>query len=260
MHESNNVVSVTKDAYRKVRTLSNCATCILWLSAGIIVFDFFRSNFNWFSNVEESVWGKVDNIQILLIFAYHILATVSSAFHFWASKKKYPDLVDDVYGSHLSHTKSSNYFNSSHLKTPEKKLAWNIAENVFFSKWILKKGMPSMVIKIIIIALIFLTSFFVDHSYWFISILKLTIPIIWLKKSVVYFYAYYQLNGLNDEMRNLLVTKSIAKDLQAQSLKYALTYESLMAWLNTPVSEKIYKKYNAQINEEFKTFSSNFVI
>lgn len=259
MQANNNVVSVTKDAYKTVRRYSKSATCFLWFSALIVVFEFIRNSFTLLPHVDDSVWRYVDNAQVLLIFGYHILATIASVLHFRASKMKYPDLVDNVYGTHLSHTKSQNYFSTSHLNTPEKKLAWNISENVFFSRWILKKGMLGMIFKMVVIAAIFLTSFFTDHSQFFISILKLTIPIIWLKLFLVYIYAYYQLDKLNDELRNLMVTKTVALDLRAQSLKYALTYESLMAWLNTPVSEKVYNKYRNQINDEFKDFSSDFL-
>jgi len=33
-----------------------------------------------------------------------------------------------------------------------------------------------------------------------------------------------------------------------------------MAWLNTPVSEKIYKKHREEINREFDKYSSKFVL
>lgn len=114
--------------------------------------------------------------------------------------------------------------------------------------------------KIAAILLVFVTSFFLDHSQFFIAILKLTIPFVWLKKAVVYFYACYQLNRLNDELRDLMVNKRTSNEMKAQSLKYALTYESLMAWLNTPVSEKIYKKHREEINREFDKYSSKFVL
>lgn len=163
-----------------------------------------------------------------------------------------------VHNYHIPQSK--NYYNSQKCNTPEKKLAWNIVENVFFSRWIMKKGIRGMALKIAAILLVFITSFFLDHSQFFIAILKLTIPFVWLKKAVVYFYACYQLNRLNDELRDLMVNKRTSNEMKAQSLKYALTYESLMAWLNTPVSEKIYKKYRDEINRKFVEYSNHFVI
>ena len=44
----------------------------------------------------------------------------------------------------------------------------------------------------------------------------------------------------------------------ADSIRYALTYESLMAWLNTPVSEKIYIEKREAINEEFEKRACNY--
>ena len=257
---SNEVVSVTKDAYKWVRCLSTMSSWLLWLSASILVADVAHVRYNLWMNSGLGLWEYARNGQVLLILAYHLTISVVAVLHFNASKRKYPDLVDNVYGTQLSYPQSKNYFSSQKCNTPEKKLAWNIAENVFYSWWIMMKGINSMVLKIVAIFFVFITSFFLDHSQLFIAILKLTIPFVWLKKAVVYFYACYQLNRLNCELRDLLVNKRIANEMKAQSLKYALTYESLMAWLNTPVSEKIYKKYRIEINKNFEDYSSHFVI
>lgn len=257
---SDEVMSVTKDAYKWVRNLSTMSSLLIWLSATILVADAAHIRYGLWLNSGLGLWEYARNGQVMLILAYHLTISVVAVLHFKASKRKYPDLVDNVYGTQLSYPQSKNYYSSQKCNTPEKKLAWNIAENVFFSRQIMVEGIIGMALKIVAILLVFITSFFLDHSHFFIAVLKLTIPFVWLKKAVVYFYACYQLNRLNGELRDLLVNKRTANEMKAQSLKYALTYESLMAWLNTPVSEKIYKKYRIEINKNFEDYSSHFVI
>ena len=73
-----------------------------------------------------------------------------------------------------------------------------------------------------------------------------------------FFKAKHELALLNEQMHNLLVKKVIINDMNAESLKYAMTYEALMAWLNTPVSNKAYTKYGEKINKEFSERAANY--
>lgn len=254
------IKSVTAGGYDTVRLFSKIATGLLFCSAALIIVDVVRNINGGSLGLNWGVYNVVKAFQVLTLFGYHITVAIASVLHFDATKKKYPDLVDDVYKTKLSPEKSENYYNSSMMTSCGGKMAYDIAENCYFSYRIMLAGIKTHLTYLGIVLLFFTITLLLDHSSIFLTLLRLTVPVIWLKSSIVYFYTLWELSRLNHSLYNLLNRKSESEEiLMADSIRYALTYESLMAWLNTPVSGSVYKKHRGSINAEFAKRAENFI-
>ena len=253
------IKSVTSGGYATIRLISKIAKRMLFASAILIFVDVVRNMCGGSFGLNWGLYKIVMACQVLCLFGYHIMTVIASVLHFDATKKKYPDLVDDVYGTNLSPEKSANYYSSSKMTSSGGKMAYDIAENCFFSYRIMLAGIKSHLMHLGIVLLFFMVALIIDQSSVFLTVLRLTVPVIWIKNTVVYFYALHQLGMLDHSLHNLLNRKADSEiTLMADSIRYSLTYESLMAWLNTPVSEKIYIEKREAINEEFEKRASNY--
>lgn len=254
------VKSITAGGYNTVRLFSKIARWLLFGSAALILVDVVRNLNGGSLGLNLGLYNVVVGSQIVALFGYHIASAVSSVLHFNATKKKYPDLVDDVYGTNLSPIKSENYYNSKSMTSLGGKMAYDIAENCYFSYRIMLAGIGDYLFRLGIVLFFFMVTLLLDHSSIFLTILRLTVPVIWIKSSIVYFYTLWELGRLNHSLYNLLNRKADSSELlMADSIRYALTYESLMAWLNTPVSDRIYRKYRDAINVEFSSRADKFI-
>ena len=256
--DNKTVINPTKKDYDVVRLWNKGATVCLVISAVLVIADGLHHRFDWWLSTGIGIWPYLANLQIVFIVAYHLLSARASILHFEASKKKYPILVDDVYGTSLSQVKAENYYDSSRMKTPGRKLAYDAANNVYFSYRIMQESTWPLLRNVFLVMFIFIVALILDQSSIILFVCKLTIPVIWLKKAWFFFKAKHELALLNEQMHNLLVKKIVANDMNAESLKYALTYEALMAWLNTPVSNSAYNKYGEEINKEFEARAAKY--
>ena len=256
--DKKDVINPTKRDYDVVRLWNKGATACLFISAVLVIADSLHHRFDWWLSTGIGIWPYLANLQIVFIVAYHFATAKASILHFEASKKKYPILVDDVYGTSLSPVKAENYYDSSRMKTTGRKLAYDVANNVYFSYRIMQESTWPLFRNVFVVLFVFIAALILDQSSVILFVFKLTIPVIWLKKALFFFKAKHELALLNEQMHNLLVKKVIINDMNAESLKYAMTYEALMAWLNTPVSNKAYTKYGEKINKEFSERAANY--
>lgn len=85
----------------------------------------------------------------------------------------------------------------------------------------------------------------------FVFFYKLTIPIVWAKKTVVFSMLNMSLIGCIRIYILYRLIKTSNSQLMADSINILLQYETLKAWLNFPPSELVYNSYRGLINEEF---------
>lgn len=259
---SDNVVkSVTKDKYAKVRKVNGWAMRFLWASAIILFLLAIYENCYKIKNIVPLKYiGYLKYLQIGLILCYHACIVFSSILHYQAGKFHIPDFLDNALGSCLISEHSENYYDDQEVKNGALKIAYQTAENCFFTKYIFKIMEQQQYKSIILIVIIAILVFVSGYANFVVLFFKITLPIVMLKKTITIFYASFEFSRLYEDIYKVMTHKSTKKQLLADSLNILLQYEALKAWLNFPSSEKIYKDYNKQINKDFEKEKSKYIL
>lgn len=253
--------SVTKDKYVKVRKLSCWATRLLWASSIVLVLLATYENWNYCKTIIPSDYiDKLKHLQICLILFYHISLVYSSLLHYQAGKLHFPDFLDNALGTCLISEHSENYYDDLEMKKGALKIAYQTAENCFFTKYIFKLMAQQQYKSIICIVIVAILVFISGYTDFLLLFFKITLPIVMLKKTITIFYASYEFCRLYDDIFRVLTHKSNQKQLLADSLNILLQYETLKAWINFPSSEKIYKEHRERINKDFEKEKSNYIL
>lgn len=253
---------VTKEDYDNVRKWQKWSMLSLYTSAILVFLSFVYSLLpEEYQCYEERIFYIVNVLQVLALLFFHGFALWASILHYEAGKKHFPDLLDNAFGTALTTEHSENYYSSNEVKLGAGKLAWNVIENCFFTKSIYEKMLPPVLFKCIFFVIFFLLAVFFNQTDWVLTILRLTVPIVWIKKAIVFYYAYHQFkNQFN--LAYVVMTHEYKnnKQLLVDSVNILLQYESLKAWLNVPADSDIYIKERERLNNEFADMSKNFTI
>ena len=249
----NKVKSVTREAYNLVRKCNKIGYGCLLASAAIIIgiefYRYFPVEYHFLPN-KLIPWIKYS--QILFIILYHLCCLYASLLHYEAGKVHYPDFLDNAFGSKLTTNHSENYYADPAMKKGAQSLSLHTAENCFFTKTIFNYMTQSQITNAIFVVIICVIALFADSGDWILFFFKLTVPIVWVKKAVVFLYARHEFNRMYKEIYNIMVQPSSQSNLMAKSIHILLQFESLKAWLNYPTSEKVYEKHKDEINAKFK--------
>ncbi len=260
--EAKKTKSVTEKAYDEVRDKQNWAMQCLYGSAFLLGLCVIYSNLpdRW-QVIDKGVFLSINMLQVVALLGYHGFALWASIIHYEAGKIHYPDLIDNAFGTVLTNDHSENYYASEAVKEGAGKLAWNVTENCYFTYTIYKMMKWKVLEKSVLIILFFAVALIFDHNDWIITFFRLTIPIVWIKKTVVFLYALNEFRIQYDRAYFVMTHPSSSnKQLLADSVNILLHYESLKAWLNIPTDSKIHKSQNAYLNSEFEKISQNFKI
>ena len=253
--------SATQTTYVKVRKWRKCSSWSLMAVALIILFLAAYQMLPKSCKVIPSMAIEyLERLQVLFILVYHFCLTCSSILHYQASKVHFPDFLDEALGSNLTTNHSKDYYSGEKIKKGVYKIAYQTAENCFFTKRIFHLMTQSQFFQLFVVALVVFLSFLGDNSNMFVFFCKLTIPIVWSKKIVVFFYAQHEFDRLYKEIYFVLTHKTSNSQLMADSINILLQYETLKAWLNFPASEMVYNSYRDLINEEFDKEQQTFVV
>lgn len=259
---SDNVVkSVTKDKYVKVRKARCWATRLLWASAIVLLLlAIYEISYDIKNIVPIKYIGYLKYLQISLILSYHVCIVYSSILHYQAGKLHFPDFLDNALGTCLITEHSENYYDDEEVKKGALKIAYQTAENCYFTKYIFKIMKQQQYKSFICIVIIAMLVFISGYTDFVVLFFKITLPVVMLKKTITIFYAAFEFSRLYEDIYKVMTHKSTKRQLLADALNILLQYESLKAWLNFPSSEKIYKEYNEQINKDFEKEKSNYIL
>ena len=256
------VKSVTKDAYDEVRKWQNWSMLCLYVSAFLVgacvIYSLLPESWQF---LEKKVLDAVNVLQVVVLVCFHGFALWASIIHYEAGKKHFPDLLDNAFGTVLTTEHSENYYASNEVKLGASKLAWNVTENCYFTLSIYQKMLWSVLKKSLFIIILFVVAIILNQTSWIVTVFRLTVPIVWLKKTFVFYYA---LNQFKEQYERAYIVMthdpSTNKQLLVDSVNILLQYESLKAWLNVPADNDIYEQERARLNSEFANISKNFKV
>lgn len=254
------VKSVTEKAYNDVRQKQNWSLQCLYGSAflvgAIIIYSLLP---NQWQCLDDTVVFSINMLQVLALVFYHGFALWADIIHYAAGKKHFPDLLDNAYGTSLTSEHSENYYASEQVKEGSAKLAWNVTENCYFTVSLYKMMKWKVVRKSLFFIVLFVIAIVLNQNDWIVTVLRLTIPIVFIKKAVVFCYALKEFEVQYESAYNVMThAPSSNKQLLVDSINILLRYETLKAWLNVPTDNDIYKQERERLNKEFANISQNF--
>ena len=251
------VKSVTKDSYALAGHLSTYGNCALWVAAVIVVVGMFLGE----KVIGCPAWNVVLIVQALMLAVYSFLTVGSSVVNFWARKLKINDTVDNAFGTEIGNSHSENYFDNQEITSGHKRLLYNTAESCFFSYRELKSMWFRVCSKLFVPLAVLIVGLILNKAEVIMAIFRIAAILMLIVQAVRFFVTLCFLKVLLDRMLDTLKHK-ISSTLQfnAESINYALEYETLMIWYGVKIPDRVYRKINEKLTSEWAGMKSGFVV
>lgn len=237
--------------------LASFAQWLLWSAALIVAIGMIWPNVV----VYWPYWNQVLVLEALLLSAYSLLTMGSSIANFLARKKKINDVVDNAFGTDIGIDHSENYFDNEEIKEGTKKLLYNTAESCFFSYKELKSMVGGVSLKTFIPLVILVVGLIVNKAEVIMAIFRISAIIVIVVQAIRYFVTLFQLEVLLSRMLDTLKHRiGSAAQFNAESINYALEYETVMVWYGVKIPDKVYLKLNERLTSEWENLKNTFLV
>lgn len=237
--------------------LATYAQWFLWFASLIVVVGMLWSESvsNW------PYWNIFLVLEALFFAAYSFLTLGSSIVNFIARKKKINDVVDNAFGTKIGTDHSENYFDNEEVKEGIKKLLYNTAESCFFSYRELKSMLGDVCLKTFIPLAILVVGLLVNMTEVIMAIFRISAIFVILVQAIRYFVILFQLKVLFSRMLDTLKHKiGSSAQFSAESINYALEYETVMVWYGVKIPDKVYFKLNKGLTSEWLNLKNTFLV
>ena len=200
-------------------------------------------------------------IQIISAVFYFLSSVIDDGY-FWyeAEKARRKNCVENGLGARLSELETDEYYNNQ-SKVSLEKYALNALESNMFSKEIAGKMILCSCIKsVVAIAVLVVACRFLPDSEFLLIIAQTTFSSYVLIDTVQLVFYKLRMENLYKEGYTALITPGIkGKSRNAVLLAYAVEYEAIKAHYKIRLNEKIFKKNNDKLNEQWKQVLSHKV-
>ncbi len=251
------VKSIAKDDFALAGKLGRLAKCALWIAAVLTAAGLFFSDYLY----SFPFWEKTIVIQAILLSAYLLLTLGSSLANFRARKTKINDLVDNSFNTEIANHHSENYYDNEEIRKGTVKLFYNTAESCFFSYREMQSMKSWECIKAFIPLGIIFAGLIANKTEVIMAIFRISAIMIVTIQVIRFLVTLSQLKNLLDRMLYTLKHKpsSIAQ-INAESINYALEYETLMIWYGVKIPDRVYYAMNESLTSEWLETKKKFVI
>lgn len=250
------ITSVSSKQYKKSRCCMSWAKVSLYIASLIIVLSLIFPE----GIIVRKEWYYINLLQILLVVSFQVLSLISSVYNFLGRKIKINDLVDNSFGSKQCNLHSSNYYDNEEYVTGEAKFYLNTAESCFFSYKEMLYMQPCVYVKNLFIVIIFIAGLAMKSTDIILSIFQITVLVSILISTARFVVSLIALHNLFSRIDTSLKHESSIEQFRADGINYSLEYETTMVWFNSLLSEKIYKRYNTELTEEWNKIKRNYKI
>ena len=200
-------------------------------------------------------------IQIVsAIFCF--LSSVIDDGYFWyeAEKARRKNSIENGLGIRLSELETEEYYNNQG-KTLLEKYALNVLESNMFSKEIAGRMILwSCIRSVIAIAILVVACRFLPDSEFLLIIAQTAFSSYVLIDTIMLVFYRLRMDNLYKEGYTALITPGIkGKSRNAVLLAYSVEYEAIKAHYKIRLDEKIFKKNNGKLSEEWDRVLSHKV-
>lgn len=255
--KANIIKSVSGVYFSWAGKMSVWAGCLLWAAAIIEIASMFLDD----CLSSQPYWNSILVVEALLLAAYALLTLGSSIANFLARKKKINDVVDNSFGTQIGYDHSDNYFDNEDIKSGTKKLLYNTAESCFFSYNELKSMVGGVIVKTLLPFVILAVGLIVNRAEVIMAIFRISAILVLVTQALQFFVTLTQLQVLQSNMFATLKHKvGSTAQFNAESINYALEYETVMVWYGTKIPDKVYHRLNDKLTEEWVNHKKAFVV
>lgn len=230
------------DIARKVKRITN----ILFVISSILMFfEYICSN----NGASAKISYYIVSLNCLFIIIYQFGEICFDFILAYAEKEKRRDLFDNAFGTKLATKNSEGYYTNTGLPPGVYKLGVNNFESCFFTFRILKTDLWENVVRVIVIALLFLLIAFVPEKSWLVLLIQLTLPLSIILEALRYFETMYSLNNILDDYWKLFEKSNNIRE--ADILFNLSNYTSTLARGRIILSNRTYNKLNDKVSLEW---------
>lgn len=248
------IKSVSAVYFSKAGKMSKIAFWILCFAAFIEVFCMV------FGEADKTC-KSLHGVEALLLTAYSILTLGSSLLNFKGRKLKINDVVDNAFGTDIGEKHSENYFDNEEVKEGTVKLLYNTTESCFFSYRELKYIEWRAYAKTLLPLAVFVIGLILNRAELIMAIFRITVIIVLVVQSVRCFFTILELESLQKRMISTLKHKiGKVSQFNAESINYALEYETVMVWYGEKIPDEVYYRLNESLTEEWNNLKKTFVV
>ena len=207
----------------------------------------------------QNVMGIAIVVQIVAAIFYFIISIIDDGY-FWyeAEKARRKNSIENGLGTRLSELETEEYYNNQSKESLEK-YALNVLESNLFSKNIAGKMIPTSCIKsAIAVAILIVACRFMNDSEFLLIIAQTAFSSYVLLDTVMLVLYKLRMDSLYKEGYALLITPRIkGKKMNACLLAYSVEYEAIKAHYKIRLSERIFKKNNGELSNQWNQVLSH---
>jgi hypothetical protein len=213
-------------------------------------------------NVDDLL-NTINIISITLFFILEVI--VEYILIPQAESKRRDDFIDNSFGSSFTTNPSLGYFDNDEIGVGLYKAATNLFENSFFTYSLVK----AVTIRKIIPPTILLLSVAVFAYYGFkqvpfvLSLLQAIFSATLLGELVKHFVLMIRLNAIQDSWITLFQNREFKSNVYKYETiiyRYWLQYETLHSRIQSGIPDRVFKKLNPILTEEWKILKKRYNI
>ena len=202
----------------------------------------------------------------LFFLCYYSTSIITEIFLYpSAARSRRMNFIDNSFGSKFLGKDSRNYFSNDGLSSGAYKMAVNCFENCYFTYNIGKGMFRNVLSKNIILSVIFLYVAFIGlkENKIGLPILQVFLSSLFITELIHYFNFISKLSNLLERFKLYFMGVAESKH-KKDDLHYPilllLDYESILAYNKAPLSDKVYKKINTKLSEEWEEIKQYYNI
>jgi hypothetical protein len=245
-------------SYDTVARLNRVASIFLYVSTLISIVITTLEYFNLVPDLKATLIG----CNILFICIYAFLDNRANYIFTQVEMRRRLDWLDNSFGTNFSGKKSRNYFTNDHISPGLYKLSVNCFENSYHTQFIIGKMLPGIILQTIVIVLIFISSAYFGNQEVIRLFFELSLPIILLQKMVKAAVFSSRMVNVHDRFKGLFndLMKFKFEDKTPEALRDIMEYETALSWASTPLSSRIFWKYQDQLANDWEELKKEYDI
>lgn len=245
-------------SYETVERLNKHADILLYTTTALSIVISVLGYFDLFPGLRTTLIG----VNILLICIYIFLDNRANYIFTKAEMKRRLDWLDNSFGTNFSGKRSQGYFTNEHLSPGLYKLAVNCFENGHHTHFIISKMLGRIIVQTIVIILIFIASAYIGNREIIRMFFELSLPAILFQKLIKALYFSSRIADVQDRFKLLFndLMKVGFENKTAEALRDILEYETALSWASTPLSSRVFKKYQNSLASDWEELKTEYQI
>lgn len=169
------------------------------------------------------------------------------------------DFIDNSLKTDLADNNSEGYFSNDEIEAGTFKLGVNGFENSLFTKTILGKMLPPMLIKCLLVIILYLCVAIFTYQSEFAIMLQILLPYTIIQKTIRMSVLYYQVKYVFNQFKNVF-SSAVESKRDSLLVHNVINYETALAWAGILINQKLFNKLNPELTQEWEKLKKRYNI